>query len=104
MQYANVATFRLQLTNQRHHTTETAGRAVLDGADPVGVVQMNERYARDLRSFLRGGAAGNDEQQTNSGERRFSIHGHTLFFEFRRFCLMAAFNAIADSTAATIRP
>lgn len=78
MQYANVATFRLQLTNQRHHTTETAGRAVLDGADPVGVVQVYEGDAGDLRWLLqwllRCSTARSDDKRADGDEQEIAIH------------------------------
>lgn len=84
MQYANVAALRLQLTDQRHYTTETAGCAVFDGADPVRVVQVYEGDTGDLlgllRWLLRCSTARSHDKRADGDEQEIAIHWCALFF------------------------
>lgn len=98
MQDTYVAAFRLQVTNQRNYPAKSAGRAILDGTDAVGIVQVYERDAGGLRGLVRCGAACNNEKRADRDEQGISNHGCALSFGFRRFCLTAAAFAIADST------
>ncbi len=53
MQDAYVPALGLQLADKRDHTAKSAGSAVFDGPDSVGVVQMYERDAGNTRWLLR---------------------------------------------------
>jgi hypothetical protein len=67
----------MQLANDCHDTTETAIVAVLNRANPVGVIQMNECQAGrrcPWRWFKRSRACGQDACRSGDDETA-SFHG-----------------------------
>ncbi len=83
MQDAYVATFRLQVADQRHHATESTGRAVFDSPDPVGVIQVKKGEAFGPRPLFRRCRACNNKKHAYGDERHNSFHGFALLFEVR---------------------
>jgi len=65
MQDADVAALALKLARQRNDAAEAAGVAILDGADPVGVIEVQES---ESRCRCRGGDCATGNAEHDGGE------------------------------------